>query len=118
MNRLFISSREAYIPESTVTSASFDVEGIDGDDIDNLGMIVKLYGDEKDMGFMKVSDEEEGVWLVQAVFITASVKENLIINSTEKTIKVVTEGKQDDPIPVLKPFRGTAIQSLTIKEEA
>jgi hypothetical protein len=90
MNRLFISSQEAYIPHEIVGYASFEWKP------DSLFQWVRLFyitirNEEINIGSIKCKDREEAIWFVENIFIYLKDSRNLIMNYENKTVKEISE---------------------------
>lgn len=119
MNRLFITTKETYARTRPITAVVFKKGELTPKEIENYGFINTGLGailyDGDVLTSINVNSIEEGQWLTQAIFNTLNIKEDLIINSVDKTIKIVNKEKEL-VIPEPQILNLNPIQSLKIEE--
>ena len=110
MNRLFISTKEHYIPNQKIVCVNWSR---------GEKSKVRVYDNSDELiGYLRVSSEKEARWFVEAIFTNQRNDKNLIINYKTKTI---TESNQNITTKTIeeniRPRQRTSIQTLEVEED-
>lgn len=78
MNRLFISTKEAYIPDAEITHAQY---------VADEGNFVELFNcHDEPVGTIATSSPAESIWFTKSIFVNLNIKDPLIMDYTQKRI--------------------------------
>jgi len=80
MNRLFISTKESWIPNETVHNANY---------IEEKGLRVFVYDEVKNIGWISVSTKEEAQWFVKMIFFLSNNPEPLVVDFESRSFYAI-----------------------------
>jgi len=97
--RLFISTRESYVPPYEVSNANYIAKN--GFQV-QLGTNDPTFGKSKFIGFIDCSTEEEAQWFTKVIFATLNNKKDLVIDFLKQSVYTlnVKDEKITDDLPI------------------